>query len=264
MTANYLSESRVKGTPLHLSDYLQYLNDNPDITIVKNFKCGASRGQRPKLHASLPAGECFLYPDFLIFLTKAQTGAGWRTCLTNAIDSSALDIAMFKWAVNPKSILGDIAKSLNAFLSPQELDSLLTNPNSIFLPLQEVIGVETGCDLIQGNYIIIHTQDGDIVLAEHICDAPNPFKDLMDGKNPLGSMNPVKNIEYGVGKIKGYISASWHPDVVAALSAKLPKQPSSLAGGACQSSIAQTSDVSSRVMFLVALGVGILALAAGL
>jgi hypothetical protein len=204
--------------PMHLDKYFKYLDKHPNITAIKQFKCGATRGQRPRFHNTVPGGDCFLYPEFLIFLTNSKKGVGWRSTFTNIVDFFAADIALMKWANNPATILFDIAKSMNSYIDPEKLEELLANPNSIFVPLRSLTGVEAERDWTQGNYIIIHTKDGDVSIVEHISEYPNPIRDLMKGKKPT-FVTP----KFLYNKMRGHIVGEWQPDVVVALGAAVKK-----------------------------------------
>jgi hypothetical protein len=206
--------------PLYLDNYLKYLDRNPNVKAIKHFKCGAIRGERVRFFSTAPAGECFLYPEFLIFLTKSKAGAGLRTFFTNAWNLG--DATFLRWAKNPMNILVDVAKSIHAFASPKQLDKMLANPNSIFVPLSQLRSIQTGRDWTQGNYIILNTNNGDIVLVEHISDYPNPINDLKNGRKP-SFVTP----QFLYRKVKGHITGEWQADVVAALRAHL--QPPQMA-----------------------------------
>jgi hypothetical protein len=200
--------------PAHLEDYLAYVETNKGITALKQFRCGAARDKRPALHNLMPFGDCFLYPGFLVFLTASKSGAGWGTLFTNLVESSTADLALIRWAHDPKEILFDVAKSVNAFLKPEEVDQRLPNSNSIFVPFNIIRRVEAARDWTQGNHITIVTSEGSIILAENLADMPNPIGDLLSGRKPR-FVTP----SYLFNKMRNHIVGEWHPDVVQALSA---------------------------------------------
>jgi hypothetical protein len=200
------------NVPLHLDEYLRYIHSNPGKTADHQFKCGGRRGERPRLHNLLPGGDCFIYPEFLVFLTGAKNETGWRTGLQNAIDFVAADLALARWANNPTTILKDIAKSINSYLNPEQLDKLLSNPHSVFVPLRTLQQVEAARDWTQGNYIILHTDDGVVVLAEHLSEYPNAISDVLNGRKPR-FVTPG----FLYRKMKGYITGEWQSEAVEAL-----------------------------------------------
>lgn len=198
--------------PQYLEEYLNYVHDNPDLEATHRFQCGAVRGKRPKLHNSLPGGSCFLYPDFLVFLTKSRSAVGWQTFFHNGLESAAGDWALFRWALKPEMVLSDLVKSVKAYLTPGDMQMSLRNPQSLFVPLRTVLDVKTQRDLTQGNYITLQTTDGDVVCAEHICDVPNTIGDLLKGRKPR-FVTP----QYLYKKVKGHLTGNWQPEFVAAL-----------------------------------------------
>ncbi len=196
----------------HIEDYLKYLHDHPGITAIKQFKCGASHGKPPAFYSTAPAGNCFLYPEFLIFLTTSKSDTGWKSFLDNALDFMSADLAFMRWVNDPINLLKDVVKSINAYMKPKEMEEALSNPNSIFIPFHIITSVDAARDWSQGNHILVHTNEGDIAILEHISDCPNAISDLLHGRKPT-FVTP----KYIFNKLKGHILGEWQTDVVAAL-----------------------------------------------
>ncbi|HKB41630.1 MAG TPA: hypothetical protein VKD72_34720 [Gemmataceae bacterium] len=201
--------------PPFLEEFLLYVANNPEARAGKQFVCGARPGEKPVQFNSLPAGDVFVYPEFLAFLTESNASGKWYdlTALWEEVGPQLLWLCkMAKWD-NPVNVLGDIAKSINNFLTPKTLDKAMANPNSFFIPLRQVVKVEAGWDWHQGNFITIVTPSQPFILCNHMAERPNFFRDVDKGKNPFSNLKPF----WGFTRVYRYVTGRWHTDVIAHL-----------------------------------------------
>lgn len=137
--AQATSESNV---PHELRRYLEYMAAHQGIKATRHTPATATHAaEPPALFNSLPQGDVFLYPDFLIFLTLTEGAAGTGMFMKfmgkGMVEEVRGMITLHKWAVHPASFFTDIAKSFltSKYNSQEVLEKALSNPNSIFIPL---------------------------------------------------------------------------------------------------------------------------------
>jgi hypothetical protein len=201
--------------PLFLEEFLLYIANHPEVRASKQFVCGARPGEKPVLFSSLPAGEVFVYPEFLAFLTESNASGEWYdlTALWEDVGPQVRWLYKMSQWNNPINLLEDLAKTINNFLTPKTLEKAMANPNSFFIPLRAVVEVEAGWSWHQGCSIKIVTPKQPFVLCSHVAERPSFFREVDKGKNPLSNLKPF----WGITRAYRHLTGRWHPDVVAHL-----------------------------------------------
>lgn len=182
------------GIPLEIGKFIEYLDTNRGIRSVRHIVALATHSANPPaLFNTLPRGDVFLYPHFLVFLTLTQGNYGAGMLVGKFVQEAKAMVKLHAWLAHPASFLADVAKSLSEKYSREDLlEKALNNPNSIFIPLDEVTSVTPRKNPLQGSYIKISTAKGNAVLCQDM-NSENLFKASM-----------------------GYFS-TWEPQIVAAL-----------------------------------------------
>lgn len=155
--------------PTYRNEYLSYIAANPNVKPFKNFfALGTVADKPPTFFNSLPLGEVFVYPQFLIFLTLIEGKAGTGMLFSRLVEEELKPLYnLQKWVNNPATIILDAAKWLSkTFQDKDRLAQALENPNSIFVPFDKIKSVEAGRYLSQGNFIKIKNPTRTVLICQ--------------------------------------------------------------------------------------------------
>lgn len=174
------------NTSPYLDKFVVYLSGLDDKRPSHQFPARATLKQEaPKFFYTLPLGDIITYPNFLVFLTLSEQDAGAKLMFTELFQTIATELkttyTLNKWINNPTSLLMDAAKWLSRDIKNEDLFAkALMNPNSVFIPFDEIIGVQfkKGIIALRAHHIRITLRKGGFV----ICQDPateNQFETLM-------------------------------------------------------------------------------------
>ncbi|WP_157818080.1 hypothetical protein [Candidatus Thiodictyon syntrophicum] len=189
----------------YLQDYLSYIANNPDIKPLKHFVAlGAMAESPPALFNTLPIGDVFVYPRFVVFLTLDQSPAGAGLIFDKIVKELEPLFKLREWATSPETIILDAAKWLSKKYQKEDtLAKALANPNSILVPVDSINSVDAGKYLSQGNYIRIRTIDRVIVICQS-----------MNHENAFSAM-------------ASWLTGNWQADTIAMLRGNSGSAPAS-------------------------------------
>ncbi|MDQ1696061.1 MAG: hypothetical protein QOJ03_1414 [Frankiaceae bacterium] len=120
----------------------------------------------------MPFGKLYIYPDYVVFLTESHNKPGVVPGL-----SRFLSVLLDAWRVVGFWRPIPLARRVYRAITTEELDRLrkpLGNPNSIVVPRRDITGVSVRKYMLT-RYVVLHTADGDIMLA------PNAYLGLVGG-----------------------------------------------------------------------------------
>jgi hypothetical protein len=147
--------------------FLQYLSDNPAAAPQQAFAARGMSGEHlPTLFASIPRGVVMLFDHWLVFLTESRTGAGGGNLWGEFWGQFKAEI---KHAATGglNEAIGHVGKWMG--LKKEEeasLEKYLANPNSLFIPLDQVVSVEAHSKFLQGGYVRVRTTEGMFLICQ--------------------------------------------------------------------------------------------------
>ncbi len=160
------------NTPQYLHEYMEYVGTHSDLKPSDKFEAKATRANElPLFFNSLPTGDVFVYPDFLVFLTTEGGAPGMKLLAKQFAQDMMREAKVYynlhKWGVHPDSMLTDIAKALYGAYKPDDiLAKALSNPNSIYVPLSKVRSANKGRRLDQGNFIQVAVEGFNLMICQ--------------------------------------------------------------------------------------------------
>ena len=154
--------------PMFIDEFLVYIGKNPEIKPTERFKCRAMHAyEPPTFFNTMPKGDLFVYPKFLVFFTLTDAKPGYSLIFKEFVQEVAFEI--------PTLGLGGNIEYLEFFrkhYSEEKLAKVMTNPNSFCIPLSSVTDVETGFKLTQGAYIKIILTDASFIIYRELSNLP--------------------------------------------------------------------------------------------
>lgn len=125
-------------------------------------------GEQPfTLFASIPKGVVLLFSNWLVFLTESTTSAGGANLWGEVWQRIKIEGKY----IATGGLNEDLGEAIGGWMGRKKgaeanLDNLLGNPNSLFIPLDTVVEVETGCKISQGSFVRVRSSDGVFLICQ--------------------------------------------------------------------------------------------------
>jgi hypothetical protein len=151
-----------------LQKFLEYQANNPDVKPLSQLPVYASMTSKPPSTLDdWPQGQLIVYPDFLVFLTLVEGNPGqvplWKRVILETVEEMASLYRLKKIVDNPINIVTEIARYITGTYQHEDsLGKALANPNSIFVPLDEITHLSTGHSWRNGDHIKLSTADDNL------------------------------------------------------------------------------------------------------
>ncbi|HEX8730967.1 MAG TPA: hypothetical protein VF725_02800 [Ktedonobacterales bacterium] len=156
----------------NLDQFLAYIAEQPNArpAFHLHVRCMPAE-QPPTFGYTMPLGDVFAFPEFLVFLTTTNNKPGAGIMLKTMVEMMQENLAyrakLARWVTHPASILVDVAKALaTSGLKDNRLEQALASPNSFFVPMSQIRSVEPGRQLTQGLYIKVGTSSGSYIIKQ--------------------------------------------------------------------------------------------------
>lgn len=205
-------------TAPYLKEYLQYIGGHPDTKVTKEFVCDAYRdeGQSFAL-GTKPGGRFLVYPEFCAFLSTMRGDANSAKLFADRFSGDMIDqLRVMGVMNNPGMMVFHIAKGMGRDEDEEEkkyIRAALTNPNSFFIPMNRITGVNTERKFSMNTITIETSSDRYVLFDNMMTTCPDPLTwglKKLSGGRPLGRPSLT-----GVARYYGrMVTGSWQPEVV--------------------------------------------------
>jgi len=154
--------------PMFIHEFLEYIGKNPEIKPTERFKCRAMHAyEPPTMFSTMPKGDLFVYPKFLVFFTLTDAKPGYSLLFKEFVQEVAFAIPTLGLSGNIEYL-----EYFSKQYSEKKLAKVMTNPNSFCIPLSIVTDVETGSKLTQGAYVKIILTDASFIIDRELSNLP--------------------------------------------------------------------------------------------
>lgn len=131
-----------------IREFAAYLASSPATKPTKVFDAMGAERDSPPRGGTWPAGEVFLYPEYLAFLTRARYGPGIKAYTENVARSLATEgkdlYTLHKMAHLPGLAMTVIQQVSKHLKTKEVVAEALENPHSFAIPLASVQEVSRG------------------------------------------------------------------------------------------------------------------------
>ena len=174
------------ANPYNVQDFITHKAQNKEFKPKHHFLARVVLAEKaPTFSYTLPRGELALYPDYLAFFTLNMDSPGtkllFKEFLKTYRDAMASSIKLNEWVQDPTELLLDLAVGLfKDFKNEDALSKALMNPNSIFVPHDQIIGSKFNKGIVglRPHHIVVSLRDDNLIIYQDPV-TENQFKALL-------------------------------------------------------------------------------------